>query len=142
MNDKIVTHADLGDLLDLRSHCADFDSDEAERKVEMLDRLIAAAEADAPPLPEGWVLHTTPAGSRAVFWHRDGYLYQWDDDEHSSRPVQPFRSSVTTPLRPTVTPADVEKAVRAVEALEAKAVVDNKAYVRAAFAAVGIEVRP
>lgn len=67
----LVTHADRRDLLDLRATVEDFDSDEAARKVALLDRLISAAEADKPALPEGWVL----IRDRVVHWHQDGCLY-------------------------------------------------------------------
>lgn len=146
MNDKIVTHEDLDLLREMREQ-ADYGR---IHQAPLLDRLIAAAEADQPPLPEGWVLHTTPAGSRAVFWHRDGYLYQWDDDDDAVHPVQPFPSSTTVPLRPTVTEADVEKATEAwLSDLEMLGVHPEgglfqtaKGTIRAAFKAAGIEVTP
>ena len=139
----VVTYADLMALHDLR---ATYNPTPGDAIDKLLDRLIAAAEADRPPLPEGWVLHTTPAGSRAVFWHRDGYLQQWDDDDRPSRRVQQFPGSTTTPLRPTVTEADVEKAVDVY--MEARGLSSWQTQeeippaLRAAFEAAGIEVTP
>lgn len=144
MTDQLITYDDLNTIEDARRWIANVPVGQEAvsgkaRVLDLLDRLRVEAEADQPPLPEGWVLHTTPAGSRAVFWHRDGRLHQWDDDDRSSRPVRPFPSSTTTPLRLTVTEADVEKAGQKIE--DAALDLTYADLARAAFEAAGIEVR-
>ena len=44
-----------------------------------VDAFIAAAEADAPPLPEGLVLLELSSGAHIALWHKDGRLYYRDD---------------------------------------------------------------
>ena len=77
MNDKIVTHEDLPMLRGVRNRLSTAPGSERD----LLDRLIAAAEADEPPLPEGWVVLTTPStgSKRILFHHPDGSLTAWDD---------------------------------------------------------------
>ena len=70
MNDKIITHEDLDLLREMREQ-ADYGR---IHQAPLLDRLIAAAEADAPPLPEGWVVYTYTDGAQSVFWHSAGEL--------------------------------------------------------------------
>src|SRR5699024_9219915 len=92
----------------LRSDCSEFEKDEQR----LLDRLIAAAEADAPPLPEGWVLLDTTKGRRAL-WHEDGDLYEHDMLGGGVwAKVAEVDRRLLTPLRPTVTEADVEALAR------------------------------
>lgn len=107
MTDKIVTRDDLPVLRDLRRAGHD-----GEPEAALLDRLIAAAEADQPPLPEGWVLLRLADNSQRVLWHHDGRLSvlrtqtglwgDWFGDAEAKR-------DRLTPLRPTVTEADVER---------------------------------
>lgn len=73
--EKIITHDDLDALQDIRELAA---VRSWPRSCALLDRLIAAAEADAPPLPEGWHLWDNPVATA-------------DDRDR------------LTPLRPTVT---------------------------------------
>lgn len=157
MNDKIVTHADRQPLADLRqwiAHQPDHPWTDVRRShlIDTLDRLIAAAEADAPPLPEGWVLHDDGLLGSRVFWHRGGDLYyQRECRDMWHRDITPIRKYLT-PLRPTVTEADVERAARA--AAEQSTAIKRdvwsavpestqelwRSVARAAFAAAGIEV--
>ncbi len=143
MSDPIVTHADLHDLERLRRRLAvAFHNEEP-----LLDRLIAAAKADAPPLPEGWVLAEADDGSHRVLWHKDGWLNLYSDRSDVYRSVDYFKS--VTPLRPTVTEADFgHAAVAAWSKYNGNASTWNHlpdwwlAAIRAAFAAAGIEVQP
>ena len=134
--EKLITYADLNALRGARGVFYD-----GTPRARLLDRLIAAAEADAPSLPEGWVLYTAHDGGRAVFWHRGGSVYQWDNtsDVYDYVSNDPDRFA---PLRPTVTEADVKRAVDA--AFYGGEVSDGQAnrLVRAAFEAAGIEVQP
>lgn len=147
----VVTYEDLAALRELR--------DDLDRKgalptgtaLPLLDRLIAAAEADQPPLPEGWVLLTHHDGSSLrVLWHHDGDLYLNDDrTQMFTTDPAPFRDRLT-PLRPTVTEADIENATAAaLSDLEMLGVHPEgglfqtaKGTIRAAFKAAGIEVTP
>ncbi len=106
MSDPIVTHADLPDFERLRFAVANRASERA-----LLDRLIAAAKADAPPLPEGWVLAEVDDGSHRVLWRKGGVGYSFDDCAGNRYALEDFVS--VTPLRPTVTEADVERAAEA-----------------------------
>lgn len=158
MNDKIVTRDDLAALRALRSDCSVFEKDEQR----LLDRLIAAAEADQPPLPEGWVLASI-SGMSFPYWHSDGLLYQGITDDDGTPMTKRDRVGAhnrewITPLRPTVTEADVERAAEAHRAdrlgLNRYRIsehcdwndlpeADRQGYVRsmhAAFKAAGIEV--
>lgn len=153
MIDNPVTYADRTDLLNLRAMVEDFDSDAAERQTHLLDRLIAAAEADQPPLPEGWVLLRYSDGSHGVFYYpgRGDVLTRYDNGTGGTISVEAVRKDLA-PLRPTVTEADVEKAAdrarRAyTEAGQAWEFISDStrqrwvAVARAAFKAAGIEVR-
>lgn len=143
MSDPIVTHADLERLRIIR-HCLDL----PENVALLLERLIAAAEADAPPLPEGWVLYNTPLGRRAL-WHEGGVLYIEDMVASQYRPASAIAWDRVTPLRPTVTDADVERAAEAAWVTHTgNASTWNHVpelwldIARAAFAAAGVEVQP
>ena len=146
-NNVRVTRDDLAFLRGMRANL-DNATDAAR---EMVDRLIAAAEADQPPLPEGWYLLNMGGGASRVLWHADGMLYEqgnralvWSDVDAAGR-------ESLSPLRPTITEADVEKAALclyedgeatpddwppyASDAVKAEC----RAQVRAIFAAAGIE---
>ena len=148
MNDKIVTHEDL-DAARALAEAANRHGTEASR--ELARSILAAAEADQPPLPEGWVLLRYKDGSHGVFYYsgRGDALTRYDNGTGGIIWVEDMRDRLT-PLRPTVTEADVEKAARAGHEAEYTAawgalhVETREAYkrqVRAAFAAAGIEVR-
>ena len=69
----LVTHADLDAITSIeRDYLGD---DGPEDVMDLVHRLRAAAEADKPALPEGWVLSDIPGGSQRVLWHADGRLY-------------------------------------------------------------------
>lgn len=69
MNDKIITHEDLEALELMRDWAEGYVPVE-----QIVARLIAAAEADKPALPEGWVLLNN-SGKHRVLWHDGtGYL--------------------------------------------------------------------
>lgn len=153
MTDKLVTHQDLNTIEDARRWIANVpvghEVNGKARVLDLLDRLRVEAEADAPPLPEGWVAVTVRPGSEAVFWHRDGGLYQWADDDEVWEIPQSVRKTLT-PLRPTVTAEDVEKAAEAARGKSGYypwGAVDEsmrdawRKIARTAFEAVGIEVR-
>lgn len=142
MSDPIVTHADLPDLERLsRRLTATFGDQEP-----LLDRLIAVAKADSPPLPEDWMLAEHADGTHRVLWHKDGTLWLNDDCTGASFSVEWFVT--VTPLRPTVTEADVERAAEAAwralghlsgESWVHVATVDQR---RRKRVAAGIEVQP
>ena len=155
MTDKIVTHADLPVIDTLASLRPSMfrDEDAYQAVSEFLARARAAAEADAPPLPEGWVLLNTTKGRRAL-WHEDGDLYEHDmlGGGVWIKVAEVDRNRLT-PLRPTVTEADVEKGAEAA-AVESTAVASGvwgalpegtqdlwRATARAAFTAAGVEVK-
>ena len=150
MTDKTVTYGDLSVLRVARDETGD------GAVVALLDRLIAAAEADRPPLPEGWYLVSVTnqegehVGNRMVF-HADGSLYERDDRNWYYGALDTMRDRLT-PLRPAVTEADVEKATQVLYGVgdlddgwpewaseDVRSAYRNK--VRAAFEAAGIEVR-
>jgi hypothetical protein len=115
-----VTHADLDTLRTLRqSYGPDREVKCGGSVTDLLDRLIAAAEADQPPLPEpeqiGSVVRATCVhGSTGVFVKQgeDSWIAlpgQWGRtiQQQSDQWEDLFD---ITPLRPTVTEADVERA--------------------------------
>ena len=131
MTDKIVTYADLNALRALRSDCSEFEKDEQR----LLDRLIAAAEADAPPLPEGWVVYADSEDGQRVFWHSSGDLSIYKDAGLWSSDRGDLARC--TPLRPTITEAEFEAAVAT---LEDRFVQTSRGITRDMFKAAGIEV--
>ena len=149
MTDKIVTHADLPVIDTLASLRPSMfrDEDAYQAVSEFLARARAAAEADAPPLPEGWVLLNTTKGRRAL-WHEDGDLYEHDmlGGGVWIKVAEVDRNRLT-PLRPTVTEADVERAaeVGRQKFLSNATPAGPEGWVvatRAAFQAADIEVTP
>ena len=156
MNDKIVGYEDLATLRNIRTEVCRPNNHPTGCTCpgsELLDRLIAAAEADRPPLPEGWVLLRDHNGSHRALWHNDGVLFDRDDST-GCRAVVGSRVAPhdrLTPLRPPATEADVEKAARAAHtaefiaewsALHEGTRASYKRQIRAAFEAAGIEVTP
>lgn len=143
MSDPIVTRADLDVLRGIYRRLIP----EEDYERDLLVRLIDAAEADTPPLPDGWVMAKDSGGARRVMWHQDGALWTYDDGSVSDFSFDYFKA--VSPLRPTVTEADVE---RAAEAAWRKQTGNAATWnhlpelwldiVRAAFAAAGIEVQP
>ena len=164
--DKLVTHEDLLTLRGVRARTSVNDGE----SLRLLDRLITAAEADRPPLPEGWVAiepHEVREGDIvSVYYegrddvegHRytgrvgvdeDGGAFFIHDAERdflavyltllSKAPegVRDFRR--LTPLRPTVTEADIERAASEIERLAID--LNYTDLTHAAFKAAGIEVR-
>lgn len=107
--DPIVTHADLADLERLRYAVANRLSERA-----LLDRFLARAKADAPELPnKTWVLARVNDGSHLALWHEDGKCWTYDDRTGGSYLIEYFDSDSVKPLRPTVTEAEVKRAVEA-----------------------------
>ena len=144
MNDKIVGYEDRNTLDDafrwIDGVPVGQEAISGKRRVlELLTRLIEAAEADQPPLPEGWVvLDMPPQGSRRVLWHEAGCLYVGPNGHEHLGDVGAFdRRDRLTPLRPTVTEADVEKAAMVIND---DGILPRPAVMRAAFEAAGIEV--
>ena len=142
MNDKIVTHEDLSALRGIREAATSLTTyypDDATAKLTplaLLDRLIAAAEADQPPLPEGWVLLRDHNGSHRALWHNDGVLFDRDDST-DCRAIVGSRVAPhdrLTPLRPTVT----ESQIKAV----AEDCLCEPSTIRQHLAATGVEVTP
>ena len=140
MNDKIVTHEDLSALRGIREAATSPDTyypDDATAKLTplaLLDRLIAAAEADQPPLPEGWVLLRDHNGSHRALWHNDGVLFDRDDST-GCRAVVGSRVAPhdrLTPLRPTVTESQIKAA--------AEDCLCEPSTIRQHLAATGVEV--
>lgn len=140
MNDKIVTHADLDAITVLdRVRPREYVSeDEYQVVAELLARLRAAAEADQPPLPEGWYSWRTDSNGNVHVWH-DGNdrLWLYDSCKELFGYVTQHRDRLS-PLRPTITREDVKRAHvawlrRPGSTLEALLV---------AFRAGGIEVAP
>ena len=137
MTDKTVTYEDLDAIAVIERECSALSCE--GQAIELLRRLRAAAEADRPPLPEGWVLLRLEDEEYTALWHQDGMLWTtssamtlWSNNlaRHRDR---------LTPLRPTIAEADVEKAADAF--LAASEGMSTKGSLRAAFEAAGIEVR-
>lgn len=111
MNDKpekIVTHEDLDAIAMIERKCGNLPIE--GRASDILRRLRAAAEADAPPLPEGWVLSVDNTGTHRVYWHEGGNLYSaMQNSEGYGLPITTTEATALrdrlTPLRPTVTEA-------------------------------------
>lgn len=168
MTTENIRHVDLPALRETRSVLLEAGYAPDAYPVAMTDRLIAAAEADAPPLPAGWYLLDQNPGDGLLDFHRQGWVYAlWHDGEGGlwSRPgkatvqggayfgkVELFRDRLT-PLRPTVTEADVERAAEAWLEDRMSGVApwcclhpeQRDPYLRsmrAAFEAAGIEVTP
>lgn len=146
MNDKLVTYADLDTLRRARVVLRD-----GTPQASLLDRLIAAVEDDAPPLPEGWVLRHCGSETYQALYHKgDGKLRMWKQGAPVGLIGDPgFTRDRLTPLRPTVTEADVEKAARAAHEsewtgawtdLHEETRASYAKQVRAALDALGIEV--
>lgn len=104
MNDIKIPHGYLSLLRNLRESVGAVDTD------VMLQRFIEAAEADAPPLPEGWyAFESVMHGNLRVYVRAGGTVYQSDACtcvECYWGPVGDFAHRLA-PLRPTVTEADV-----------------------------------
>ena len=135
MTDKIVTHEDLPMLRKCRAACEDADGPVAL----LFDRLIAAAEADRPPLPEGWVVYDTGNDGQTVYWHEAGrlFVYRASVVDREGLEVERFTRDRLTPLRPAVTEADVERAAQTLGKWTADY---RKTTILRIFEAVGIEV--
>ena len=139
--DKIVTHADLDAIKVIERECASIPcSGEA---ADLLRRLRAAAEADQPPLPEGWVLLEDANGRGQIpYWHESGWLFS-QRDSVSGIPGAMRAASVRhrlSPLRPTITETDLEKAAEAADEY-ASDEWSWTALMKRAFEAAGIEVQ-
>ena len=136
MTDKTVTYADLDAIAVIERECSALSCE--GQAIELLRRLRAAAEADRPPLPEGWVVYDDGIQGARVYWHQDGDLYHsrsCRDKWH--RDITPIRHRLS-PLRPTITREDLKRAHiswlrRPGSTLEA---------LRAAFEAAGVVVEP
>lgn len=145
MNDKIVTHEDLPSLLQMRQ---EIPMDPTSQRAQILDRLIAAAEADQPPLPEGWVLLRLADGTHRALWHEGGCLYLGPDGgQHEGDVGALGNRDRLTPLRPTVTEADVDRAREAGTVAAAGTIAEqsyalHRRIIRAALDSLGIEVTP
>ena len=133
MNDKTVTHEDLPMLRKCRAVCEDIDGPVAL----LFDRLIAAAEADQPPLPEGWYWVERGEG-RCAAYVKDGLISPFDSGEDTWGSVDRYRNRLT-PLRLTVTEAEVEKVADIIEERAIDMTYADLAY--AVVEALGIEVK-
>lgn len=116
--------------------------------LDVVREFIAAAEADQPPLPEGWVVLELGGGTSRAYYHCDGHLREWT----LGTPIgavgsEKFPRDRLTPLRPTITEADVEKGMAAMRERRGLTWMDRtdgtvRADVEAILTAAGIEVTP
>ena len=150
--DKLVTHEDRLIIEDIFSASTpdDWTEEQKEASADLYRRLIAAAEADQPPLPEGWVVESYPDGISRIVWHKGGATSMWSDGKYETVTGPGSR---LTPLRPTVTEADVEKAALCYYDDDSEGLAEwpewsgpmsrqhCKQRARAVLAAAGIEVR-
>lgn len=145
MNEKVVTYEDLDDLLRIKEAVGNAGCG------VLVDRLIAVARADAPPLPEGWYLwRDEHGGTSTAVYVKGGRISRWDDGDGLFGQVTPGNRDRLTPLRPTVTEADIEKAAYAIfrehdrNGVEFSGIArgTSLAAAREAFRAAGIEVQP
>lgn len=112
----IVTHADLQTLRRLRNkdeHLREWSQKEIADTDVLLDRLIAAAEADAPTLPEGWYLwRDEHSGASTAVYVKGGRISRWDDGDGLFGQVIPGNRDRLTPLR-SITEAEFRAAALA-----------------------------
>lgn len=143
MSDKIVTHEDLAAIEALGGAAREWSKQEAIAVKSFLSRLRAAAKADAPPLPEGWAIRTHPNGDQeACYSHGDGTFSVWlpADDRSVKFHVGDWPHVTFTPLRPTITEADAERA--AVVLMDRIPTQTYRDVTRDMLKAAGIEVQP
>ena len=143
MTDKIVTYGDLEQLREMRDEVLDHYSDRGPAAGDLLDRLIAAAEADRPPLPEGWYWLREESGDRRlVRVQPNGDITVTERGSVHIATLDSLRGGRDrlTPLRPTITEADVEKAAQAIGAHRRSLGTLNNKLARAAFEAAGVVI--
>lgn len=115
--------------------------------MDVVREFIAAAEADRPPLPEGWVL-VEADGQSFPYWHDDGHLYQGVTTDGAGTRHHDLCASYDrdhlTPLRPTVTAEDVERAAEALREERMKGACHDfdAVLVRVALNAAGVVIEP
>ena len=138
MTDKLVTHADANTIEDARRWISNVPVGQKAvsgkaRVLDLLDRLRVAAEADQPPLPEGWVLLEGEDGGLYPYWHMADRLYggKGGDAYRIEATATRLRDRLT-PLRPTVTESQIKAA--------AEDCLCEPSTIRQHLAAVGIEV--
>ena len=145
--EKLITYADLDTLRGVRRIFRD-----GTPRASLLDRLIAAAEADQPPLPEGWYAFESVTHGTLHVYVKGGMVSASDVcvcDECSWGRVIDYVHRLT-PLRPTATPEQIEAAARVVsgypkESWAGMSTVAKGHHLDRALgilAAAGIEVRP
>ena len=138
MTDPIVTHEDLDAIVALVNSpvLRGLDESTGESVLDLLRRLRAAAEADRPPLPEGWYLWDA-GGARSVVYVTGEHMSRWDDGDGYFGKTDRDR---LTPLHPTVTNDGLCDAYNSLVAeWSGKPLTVNA--VERAFEAAGIEVR-
>lgn len=147
MTEKIITHEDLPHIAAIEKMMdrggPGIPVGQWNDLIDFVKHLRITAEADAPPLPEGWVLLTRHDGTSRVLWHYDGDLYLKDDRTRMFTTDPALFRDRCTPLRPTITEADRRAAIHAAEAAFAAAPDWFDAFERvtdAVLKAAGIEV--
>lgn len=148
MSDKAITHEDLPHIAAIEKMMdrggPGVPSGQWNDLVEFVKHLRITAEAAVPPLPEGWVVYTREGGLQQVLYHHGGGMCStYHAHDYVGRAH--YDLSRLTPLRPTITEADVERAVEAyADTLEGPGsggyAVRRSVAIRAALKAAGIEV--
>lgn len=109
---KAVTYNDRETLRKMRGVFLD-----GTPQASLLNHLIAVAEADAPPLPDDWVLYYY-GGHWNPYWHEQGYLYRGKDVDGGTSLVGAVgdgrytRDRLTT-LHPAIDSETLEKVAQA-----------------------------
>lgn len=140
MNDKIVTHADL-DAIALIESAVDQHNPGMAARV-LVQKLRAAAEADQPPLPDGYAIRTAGVFQYLHFVKGGQVSDCRRTDDELDYPEDPsvYQHSTWEPLRPTITEADVEKAIDAYFEADMSGDITDRGAFRKAFEAAGVEV--
>lgn len=131
MTDKLVTHEDrdaIAYLIGLIGPITDADPKTMSAAADFLGRAAAAAEADQPPLPEGWVIRE----DGGAHYHRDGEMFTNADCRTRTWSREDAMAQEWTPLRPAVTESQIKAA--------AEDCLCGPSTIRQHLAAVGIEV--
>lgn len=148
MSDKAITHEDLPHIATIEKMMdrggPGIPAGQWNDLVEFVKHLRITAEADRPPLPEGWVLLVGDDGGLYPYWHEDNRLS--NGKGKAAYKIEATAAALRdrlTPLRPTITEDDVDKAAQALYVLQSVEAAEQDRFLtlaRAAFKAAGIEV--